>query len=215
MSRRYVRGHVDRARAISDEPDSPIPFVFATEGQKEDGLDLRMDRIDLERFRANPIFGYGHDYFGRQDLPIGRATRDWVDGGSWMGEVEFDQDDDFARQVERKFRAGFLNAVSIGFDLRDIDRAGVPAWWAPFEVSAVPLPMDPDATVNDGRTLALARALAEAREGKVLSQANQDLVQQAIEALQQLASAADDGRVAPEPPRPLLMAARRRRAGGA
>ena len=180
MTRVYLRGFALRA---ADAPaDGPVPFVLATEGRKADGLDLRMAGLDLARYQANPVLGYGHSYWGRDGLPIGRVENARPDGERLLGDLVFDQDDEFATTVERKIRNGYLNAVSVGFDAHDIDQAGVPARWELFETSVVPLPMDPDA-VQDAEGRALARALGGMRAGKVLSAKNKTLVQAAVDAL--------------------------------
>ncbi|NUT96735.1 MAG: hypothetical protein HOY78_32410 [Saccharothrix sp.] len=222
----YLRGYAVRD---TDETDAgggdggtgPVPFVLATEGRKADGLDLRMDTLDLERYRSNPVLMYGHDYWGREGLPIGRVDDARAEDGRLLGNLVFDRADDFAATVERKIRGRFLNAVSVGFDAHDIGDDGVPARWELFETSVVPLPMDPDAVADDGRAAALARALGGARAGKVLSKANVQLVQDAIAALTALMKAAesdeDDGRsarrpaTAPAPPAPSRLDVARRR----
>ncbi|MBA0126290.1 hypothetical protein H0B56_12130 [Haloechinothrix sp. YIM 98757] len=186
--RRYLRGYA--VRDTSTGEDEPVPFVLATEGRKDDGIDLRMDNLDLERFRDNPILGYGHDYWGRDALPIGRVDQPRVDDGRLVGGLVFDREDEFADRVERKVRNGFLNAVSVGFDAADIDQAGVPATWRLFEVSVVPLPMDPDAVADDGRSLALVRMLSDTRAGTGLPTSHRQLVEDAIQALSNLVDAA-------------------------
>lgn len=206
MTRVYLRGYALRADDGTADEDGPIPFVLATEGRKADGLDLQMSTLDLERYRSNPVLGYGHSYWGRDGLPIGRVDDPRVDGGRLLGGLVFDRDDDFAAKVERKIRNRFMNAVSVGFDAHDIDQAGVPRRWELFETSVVPLPLDPDAVGEDGRDgeLALARALAGMRAGAVLSKANKRLVSNAVRALNELLDAAggegddedDDGRKA-------------------
>jgi len=130
------------------EDAGPIWFVASNEGRMDDGLDLRMDCLDLGRFEANPVIGYGHSYWGRDSLPIGRAVDIEVDPPQLRLRVQFDDGDPFAAEVERKVRAGFLNAMSVGFDAYDVDRSGVPARWELFEASVVPLPMDPDALAD-------------------------------------------------------------------
>lgn len=188
--RHYLRGYVERA---DSDGDQPIRFVAATEGRKADGLDLKMDNLDLTRFEANPVIMYGHEYFGRGSLPIGRATETKVDGGRLLATVEFDTGDEFAATVERKIRAGYLNAVSIGFDAHDVDDAGVPARWELHETSVVPIPLDPHALADarDGRTIAHARDLID-RAGKVLSAANKQAVEDAVAALAAVLEAATD-----------------------
>lgn len=157
----YLRGYVQRADGDSTQ-DGPVRFVAATEGRKGDGIDLRMDRLDLARYRANPVVLYGHAYWGAESLPIGRAENIEVEGKQLLVDVVFDSTDDFAAKVERKVRGKFLNAMSVGFSVGKIDDDGVPDSWELFENSIVPLPMDPNAVAGDerGRQLALVRALS-------------------------------------------------------
>lgn len=212
--RHYMRGYVQRADDDSQDADgTPLTIVAATEGRKADGLNLTMNGAELARFQANPVVGYGHQYWGREGLPIGRSDKTWIDDDKLMMDVAFDQDDDFARKVERKYRNKIMNAFSIGFDVWDIADDGTAGGWELFEVSAVPLPMDPNAVVEAGRDdqLALARDLAgptpesfalavleqlhgsaAARAGAVLSKKNKALVQNAVTALQDLLDAAGD-----------------------
>lgn len=224
MMRHYLCGYVLRAAADDDqgEETEPLRIVAATAGMKGDGLNLTMDGADLGRFESNPVVGYGHSYWGRDGLPIGRSDKTWIDGDKLMMDIGFDQEDEFARTVERKYRGGYMNAFSIGFDVWNIDDSGTPEGWELFEVSAVPLPMDPNAVVESGRELELARAfgglragevlrsddlaraIAELRAGAVLSKKNKTLVENAVTALQELLDSAggtededDDARKAP------------------
>lgn len=150
-------GFVDRS-ALTD--DSPLRVVMASEGRQADGIDLRMSGARLERYRGNPVLGYGHSYWGRSNLPIGRTSPESlaVDGAQLFGDLDFDQDDPFAVEVERKLRAGYLNAVSIGFDVTEWEsendnywRGGVATQWELTELSVVPVPMDASALVTSGR----------------------------------------------------------------
>lgn len=164
----YTRAYVDRDAGGEDV----LRFVGATEGEKGDGISLRMDGAMLDRYRSNPIFGWGHRYGGRDSLPIGRSDRTEVDDKKrLMFDIAFDREDAFAAEVERKYRARFLNAVSIGFAVlewedpktQDYWRGGVATQWELYELSAVPLPMDASAVVESGR--ALDDALLESVRG--------------------------------------------------
>lgn len=159
----YTRAFMVRAAAGGD--DELLRFVGATEGEKGDGIALKMDGAQLDRYRANPVFGYGHRYNGRDSLPIGRAENVEVDAEKrLMFDIAFDRDDAFAAEVERKYRRKFLNAVSIGFSVsewedpqtQDYWRGGVAVGWELYELSAVPLPMDANAVVESGRAGGLA-----------------------------------------------------------
>lgn len=152
-------GHVDRA---SVRDGIPMRVVMCSEGLQKDKIDLRMSGASLARFRGNPVLGYGHSYWGRGNQPIGRVIPETiaVDGTRLVGELEFDQGDDFARETERKMRAGYLNAVSIGFDVEQWESAehnywkgGVATKWELSELSVVPVPMDAAALVTSGRSL--------------------------------------------------------------
>jgi HK97 family phage prohead protease len=174
-------GFVDRS-VLSD--DSPLRVVMASEGRQADGIDLRMSGADLSRYRANPVLGYGHSYYGRTNLPIGRVDPGSiaVSGAQLVGELEFDQGDEFAREIERKMRAGYINAVSIGFDVRQWEssdqsywKGGVATKWELSELSVVPVPMDAAALVTAGRSLD-ATDPALIRELVALSDADYDKV---------------------------------------
>lgn len=164
----YTRAYINREAAAAGQPGDPIEFVAATEGIKGDGIDLRMSGARLGRYLANPVVGYNHSYWGRDGLPIGRGEGTRIDGDKLRISVVFDQEDEFATKVERKYRAGFLNAVSIGFDVQHWEDGkgnywlgGVAEQWELTELSCVPIPMDPEAVAQGGRSaMARLRSLA-------------------------------------------------------
>lgn len=171
MSIRYRIAH----RAETDDPDGPLRFVIATEGRKGDGIDLRMDNVDLGRFQTNPVVMALHDYF---QLPVGRAENVAVEDGKLMADAIFDTADPRGAEIDRKYREGFMSAVSVGFDVFDVNDQGVPARWELLEFSAVPIPMDGDALVASGRQ---ARALADALEEVRSSRPDEDAVARIVE----------------------------------
>lgn len=152
-----------RAFAESTIEDSgPIRFVASTEGVARDGMVIESSAWNLENYRRNPVVLWGHDYVGRT-LPIGRADVR-VEGGQLLADVVFDSGDPFAAQVERKYRAGFLHAVSVGWDTQQAKpgRAGEPARVTRadlLDISAVPVPADPNALMARGTQA--ARAITE------------------------------------------------------
>lgn len=124
----------------------PIRFVAGTEGLKIDGRDYRMDGMDLARYQANPVVMWCHDL---KTPPIGRGVPA-IDGGRLLLDVEFDLADSFAADIDGKYRRGFLNAVSMTALPTDGagglgPRRGVVEHSELIEVSAVPVPLDPDA----------------------------------------------------------------------
>lgn len=122
---------LSRVRLFTFQKDAPLhvegpPTVFTFRANDGD-FDRYNDRLSvtgwmLDAFNANPVILYNHDdgsggFFGtgRKDvLPIGKG-RAYVQGDALLVDVEFDQDDDFARKVESKVARGILNAVSVRY----------------------------------------------------------------------------------------------------
>lgn len=130
-----------------------LVFVASTPGVKSDGLAIDQDRWDLSRYNdANPVFLWAHDY---QSMPLGKAAA-WVEGGKLRARVDKWASTDFAREVEQAYRDGILNAVSVGWedvdeDGKPIRRGQTPARHILLDISAVPVPGDPDALIERKR----------------------------------------------------------------
>lgn len=144
-------------------------FRAATPALDRHGSRIRPEGIRTEAFERNPVFLWGHDGYARAGAPpdpqavIGRV----VDHSK--GPAAFDVTVEFApaavnpraEQALRLVRAGFLNAVSIGFlprkrhEERLPDGRSIPVFDEVelLEVSLVPIPSNPEA-------LALVRELA-------------------------------------------------------
>lgn len=148
----YFRAYVDRQhpseRAADGAPDSgPIRFIASTENIARDGMIIKADGWQLDNYRKNPVVLWAHGY---GSMPIGRADVE-IEDNRLLAIVTFDQEDDFARQVESKYRRGFLNAVSVSWETKAIEKAANPDVRAIvteaelFDISAVPVPADPDA----------------------------------------------------------------------
>ena len=147
--------------------DGPIEFV-ASQGAKANryGFRLRSDGWLLDNFQTNPVFLWMHN---PSVPPIGRVDARQT-GGELRAAVTFDQGDELAQQVERKYRAGFLNAVSVGWGFVKADGSPILDWWRlkPEEIaskevfydleelSGVTVPGDPRA-VRKNQQRALAR----------------------------------------------------------
>ncbi|MDZ5077875.1 HK97 family phage prohead protease [Nesterenkonia sp. HG001] len=190
MNRVYLHGFAQRAEASGTEPGRPIRFIVATEGRKGDGLNLQMSGANLERFKANPVVMPNHDY---SRLPIGRAENISIEDGQLLADAVFDTGSPEGAETDRLYREGFLNAVSVGFDITDMDtRTGDVHEWELIEFSAVSVPMDPSAVVESGRTLAMARAFDAVREGAALTDDHKAAVQQAVESLSALLNDAEE-----------------------
>lgn len=157
--------------AEPDEGDGAMSFVASLPGTKRDGADLAGLPWRVDNFRANPVVTWVHDFAGAR-LPIGRAEVEVAAGQRAEGEgpsetmrarIVFDEADDFAAEVARKYRDGFLHAISVSWE--DVDAEGVPTRASGedavahdlLEIAAVPVPGDPGALLE--RQAAAARAL--------------------------------------------------------
>lgn len=219
----------------SAAPGSPIPFILSTPGVKRDGLNLATLPFVLDNYRRNPVVLPFHSYL---DFPIGRGEIEAIEtpaGQALYALASFDIKDPFGELADRKYRDGFLFAVSIGWD--DTDDRGVPVRVSKrravardvLEFSVVSVPADTDALIDDGgdgaggqRSLAggdagrqgqeLARTrafLAEARGVLVASDPRADALEDALMRL--AACSGDDCALALEDARQQLGAGGERR----
>jgi hypothetical protein len=146
--------------------DGPIEFVASQKRKNRYGFALRPDGWLLDNFRANPVFLWMHN---PGTPPIGRVNAR-QEAGELRAGVTFDRDDELAVTVERKYRAGFLNAVSVGWGFVREDGTPILDWWRLKpeeiaskdvfydleEISGVSVPGDPRAVRKQSRQ-ALAR----------------------------------------------------------
>jgi HK97 family phage prohead protease len=65
----------------------------------------------LENYKKNPVVLLNHD---SNQLPIGKGNV-YLRDDKLVIDVEFDSEDERAKEVERKAKKGFMNAVSVGF----------------------------------------------------------------------------------------------------
>lgn len=159
MDRRlsYARGML-----AAPSPEGELEFTASAEGVNRYGFSLNPKRWMLDNFNNNPVILWMHmDHMP----PIGRG-RATMDGKGMKTAVTFDRQDPFAVTIENKYRTGFLNAVSVGFDFVDKEGKPLDRWWAMdaeqmanayydlAEVSAVPVPADPNALIRQRHALA-------------------------------------------------------------
>ncbi len=146
--------------------DGVLTFIASTEQVARDDDIIRAAGWQLDGYRENPQFLWGHDPYS---LPIGRAvdTRIVLDSAPRLEiDVEFAPEDvnPFAPHVARAYEQGFLRAVSVGYMIRGYevpdqpkrDQLGMGPWGVIvtsaelLEVSAVTVPADPGALLKNG-----------------------------------------------------------------
>ena len=146
MTTQYLRAYCAREAAAKDEPGSAIRFVASTEDVARDGLSIKAEGWQLDNYRRNPVVLWVHDYMGNK-LPIGRGAPN-IEGKQLLADVTFDQEDEFARQIESKYRRGYLNAVSVGWETLEMQPSQNPKVRGTvtkaelLDISAVPVPGD-------------------------------------------------------------------------
>lgn len=95
-----------------------IEVVASTETVDSHGTILLQD-WDLARFERNPVVLWAHNQGDDVELPIGRAVAR-VEANELIATIEFAPEsiNPFAESVFQHYAAGFLRAVSVGFDFR-------------------------------------------------------------------------------------------------
>jgi len=148
---------------VDEVKDRRATFIASNENVDRYGDIIRSDGWDLTNYKTNPQLLFGHK---SRDLPVGKAVNVWVDNKQLLAEVEFatKEINEFADSVYKMVKAGFLNAVSVGFmptkmpnEIKDPDTN---KWTGGYEfiaqelleLSVVPVPALPGA-------LAIARSL--------------------------------------------------------
>lgn len=150
MSKHYIRAY----RSDTQQDGGPLRFIAATEAVARDGMIIDSTGWQLDNYRQNPVVLWAHDYTGQRP-PIGRASVD-VDAetGNLMADLTFDPHDQFAKDVERKYRDGYLNAVSVGWNTIEMSPSGDGRSLGRvtraelLDISAVPVPGDPGALME-------------------------------------------------------------------
>jgi HK97 family phage prohead protease len=94
----------------SDESDK-LSFVASTDGADRYGDIIDQRGWDLSSYEKNPVVLLNHD---SSSLPIGKG-KVALKNNQLVIDVVFDMEDPRAAEIARKAKAGFLNAVSVGF----------------------------------------------------------------------------------------------------
>ncbi len=99
-------------RAAREGEKDIVSFVASTSNADRYGDIVNQNGWSLDQYRKNNVILLNHN---ASHLPIGRGEVAVVDG-KLMVDVEFDMGDPMAAEVARKVKAGFMGAVSVGFN---------------------------------------------------------------------------------------------------
>lgn len=133
--------------------------IISTSRLNSQGFRMLTSGVEIESYKKNPILLWMHmrPYRGTTDevLPLGIVENIRIKGDTLLGELKFDGTDDFSKEIERKWDAGTLRAVSVGATV--IEQSTDPSVvlpsqqyatitkWKLDEVSVVDLPANEDA----------------------------------------------------------------------
>lgn len=168
-----------------------VEVIVSNSGMDRHGEVIKVDGIDLNQIKRNPVVLWAHDY---SSLPIGKITKIWKKDGNLMARFKLATNlYEFADTVYKMIKDGILNAVSIG---------GLVKQWADdgmtidklemIELSVVPVGAHRDALVTSksfqGKNITqeYESFLVKALQAKMNSQ---DDVEQHIDTLEKILDA--------------------------
>jgi hypothetical protein len=96
-----------------------MTVIISDESVNRYGYRILTSGIELKFYKKNPVLLYMHIRAGYENpelLPIGRVENIRKEAGQLLGDLVFDEDDEFALKVKKKFEKKFLNTVSLNID---------------------------------------------------------------------------------------------------
>ena len=134
-------------KATKDDDENHIlTFIGSDETIDRHGDIVKVDGWDLKNYKKNPVFLWAHN---SHQMPIGKAIKVWVDDGKLKFKIKFAVEQyDFAKLAYDMYKGGYLNATSVGFMIQDWKFEGdnfISEKQELFELSAVPVPANPNA----------------------------------------------------------------------
>jgi hypothetical protein len=200
-------------KQITAEPEAigerMIRFCISNEGEDRDGDILIATGCDFTNFAKNPQFLGFHNYW---DFPLGKPTKWWIDARQkkvysdvyFPTMEELATDPQFASEKAKlvdttynMFKIGMLNAVSIGFRIKESSKnsESSTSWgqiiskWELLEFSAVPVPSNPEALAEARKSFepsvmelfdtAAKGFQTEEKSGRRISSATQAIIDEA------------------------------------
>lgn len=154
--------------AKADETDGgrTIRVRASTAAPDRDNDTISVHGWDLGNFVKNGPFLWAHD---SHSPPVGRSIRTWVEDEALKSVVQFPTEEEagahfaFADSIYRLYKAGYLNAVSVGFSPKEWVMAEARGEFAfdfkkqeLLEISAVPVPANPEALIEARKSIDLA-----------------------------------------------------------
>ena len=134
-------------KGVIDKENKILAGICGSSGAIDrHGESLNPNGWSLNNYMRNPVILFGHDY---KSLPIGKATKVWVEDGKLMFNIKF-ANTPMANEVFSLFEDETLNAFSVGFIPMKWDESGdyTFAEMELLELSVVTVPANPEAVAK-------------------------------------------------------------------
>lgn len=98
-------------------------FIINTENVNSYGYRILTDGIDYAQYMRNPIVLFMHErdgYSNKGSEVIGRCTRLYKEGTTLIAEVEFDEQDEFAKKIAGKVERGYIRMASMYAEIKEV-----------------------------------------------------------------------------------------------
>ncbi|MCK5019595.1 MAG: HK97 family phage prohead protease [Candidatus Peribacteraceae bacterium] len=125
-------------------------IIASTEAVDRDGEVIKLDGWDLKNFKQSPMFLWAHN---SRELPLGNIVniKKNKKDGRLEGDIEWasPEANPFAQLVKAQFEEEIMNSFSVGFIPRERDEENwkIITKAELLEISAVPVPANPEARV--------------------------------------------------------------------
>ena len=98
-------------------------FIINTEHVNSYGYRILTDGIDYAQYMRNPVVLFMHErdgYGNKGSEVIGRCTRLYKEGTTLIAEVEFDEQDEFAKKIAGKVERGYIRMASMFAEIKEV-----------------------------------------------------------------------------------------------
>lgn len=98
-------------------------FIINTENVNSYGYRILTDGIDYTQYMRNPVVLFMHErdgYSNKGSEVIGRCTRLYKEGTTLIAEVEFDEQDEFAKKIAGKVERGYIRMASMFAEIKEV-----------------------------------------------------------------------------------------------
>nr|DAR25373.1 MAG TPA: prohead serine protease [Caudoviricetes sp.] len=98
-------------------------FIINTENVNSYGYRILTDGIDYAQYMRNPVVLFMHErdgYGNKGSEVIGRCTKLYKEGTTLIAEVEFDEQDEFAKKIAGKVERGYIRMASMYAEIKEV-----------------------------------------------------------------------------------------------